>query len=64
MSDRAVEREEAVERSRLGVERAVADAAEPPVVLDEAQDRALVGDRMVDEVALRVRRDDEPVPAP
>src|SRR5258705_13945637 len=39
------------------VERLVADAAEAPVVLDETQNRALVGDAMVHEVDARVARD-------
>ena len=42
-----------------GVEGAAADATEVPVVLNEAQDRALVGDAMIDKVLARERRDDQ-----
>ena len=42
-----------------GVEGAAADATEVPVVLNEAQDRALVGDGMIDKVLARERRDDQ-----
>src|SRR5689334_22190200 len=52
----AAETEHVVKRSRLGVERRVADPAGVPVVLDEARDRGLVGRRAVDEVRLRERR--------
>jgi len=32
------------------VDGAIADAAQPPIVLDEADDRRLIGDRVVDRV--------------
>src|SRR5712671_5319624 len=53
--------EHALERSRDRVERAARldPLAEQPVVLDEAQDRALVDQGVVDMVALRKGRDDE-----
>ena len=54
----AAEVEHAVDRAGDGVERAVADPlAAKPVVLDEADDRALIGDRVIDVVRLRPRRD-------
>src|SRR5262249_8230617 len=55
----AVEIEHVVDLARDGVERAARlDAlAGQPVVLDEAQDRALVGQRVVDVVAPGERRD-------
>src|SRR3954453_16023290 len=51
--------EHAVERSGQLVHRVVADPPEAPVVLDEAKDRGLVGQGMVDEVRPRVRGDAE-----
>src|SRR5262249_15131326 len=47
------------ERAGNRVERMVAHTAETPVVLDEAQDGGLIGQRVVDEVPLRVRGDHE-----
>jgi hypothetical protein len=54
-----VEVEEVGQRAGLLVEGVVADRAGLPVVLDELEDRRLVGGGVVDEVLLRVRRDDE-----
>src|SRR5438105_5807055 len=42
-----------------GVEGAAADATEIPVIFNEAQDRALVGDAVIDKVLARERRDDQ-----
>src|SRR5674476_1140155 len=55
----AGEDEEVVQAPRLLVEGEVADVAGLPVVLDEAQDRGLVGRGVVDEVCLGVRGDDD-----
>lgn len=55
----AVKIEHVVERSRDRVHRATADAAEIPVVFDEAQDRRLVGDCVIDEILLGPGRNDE-----
>src|SRR5205807_3360152 len=52
-----VEVEEVGQAPRFGVERLVADPTEPPVVLREPQDRGLVGDGVIDEVALGPGRD-------
>lgn len=41
------------------VEGAAADATEVPVVFNEAQDRALVGEAVIDKVLARERRDDQ-----
>ena len=41
------------------VEGSIADAAQPPVVLDEADNRRLIGDRVVDPVDTAVRGDDQ-----
>src|SRR5262249_4482639 len=54
-----VEVEHVVERAGDGIERLIAGPAERPVVLDEAEDRRLICDRMVDEVRLRKRGDHE-----
>ena len=43
----------------LLVERVIPDAAGVPVVLDELQNRGLIGQRVVDVVRLRVGRDDQ-----
>src|SRR5262249_52976361 len=52
-----VEVEHRRERARESIERAATDAAGTPVVLDEAQDRSLVCERVVDKVRPRERRD-------
>jgi hypothetical protein len=39
------------------VERLIANPSETPVVFDETDDRRLIGQRVIDEVALRERRD-------
>src|SRR6478735_11641051 len=53
------EGEEVGQGSGLLVEGVVAHPPGVPVVLDEPEDRGLVGDRVVDEVAFGERRDDE-----
>src|SRR5206468_797464 len=63
------EAEEVPQRTGLSVEREVADPARAPVVLDEPQDRALIGGRVVHEIVLRERGDHQqrlarPIPAP
>src|SRR5215470_6736571 len=57
--DAAVEVEHVLDRSRDGVERAARldTLAVEPVVLDELEDGGLVGQRVVDMVALGERRD-------
>jgi len=45
------------QRARIRVKRIAADQALIPTVLDEAQDQGLIGQRVIDEVRLRVRRD-------
>jgi hypothetical protein len=49
--------EHVVDAARVDVLGAGADRAEAPVLLDELQDRRLLGERVVDVVRLRVRRD-------
>src|SRR6202012_1311731 len=50
--------EHVIDRTRNGIEGAVANAlAAEPVVFDEADDGSLVGSRMVDEVGPRPGRD-------
>src|SRR5579859_3767128 len=51
-----VEVEQGVERAVAGVEGLIAESTEPPVVLDEAQDRRLGGGGVVDEIAPREPR--------
>ena len=47
--------EHVVQATSQGVEGLIADTTQLPVVLDEAQDGGLVGDRMIDEVLFSVR---------
>src|SRR5581483_8218404 len=54
----AGEAEQAVERAGQAVE-AAGDPWQPPVVLDEPDDRGLVGEGVVDRVALRPRGDED-----
>src|ERR671911_1807264 len=49
--------EQILEASSLGVEGLIAYSAESPVILDKAQDRGLVRDRVVNEILLGVRGD-------
>ena len=49
--------EQIVEASGLGVEGLIAYPAESPVILDKAQDRGLVRDRVIHEILLGVRAD-------
>src|SRR5580704_19388494 len=58
---RELEVEHAVDRAGDGVERATGLDALPgePVVLDELEDRGLVGQRVVDEALLREGRRDQ-----
>src|SRR5215211_3710935 len=51
--------EQIVEASGLGVEGLIAYPAESPVILDKAQERGLVRDRVVHEILLGVRGDDQ-----
>jgi hypothetical protein len=45
-----VEIEHVVQRPGVGVRRTAADAAKSEVVLDEADDRALIGEGVIDEI--------------
>src|SRR5258708_5687606 len=51
--------EQRVEGTGDFVERPAADPPQIPVVFDEPQNRRLIRGRVIDEVRLRVRRDDE-----
>src|SRR5580658_6304573 len=55
----AVEVEQAVERAGFYVAGVVADPAEVPIVLDEAEDGGLVGRAVINVILLRVGRDHE-----
>jgi hypothetical protein len=50
-----LEVEHAVDRTGDAVQRSAADARQRPVVLDETEDRGLVGEAVVDEVLPRGR---------
>src|SRR5215472_4652022 len=51
--------EHTVEAARQRIERLVADPPKIPVVLDEPENRGLICDRVIDEVVLGERRDDQ-----
>src|SRR4029077_2738142 len=54
-----LEVEQIAEGTSLGIVGEVADSSQPPVVFDEAQNRSLVGHRMIDEILLGEGRYDQ-----
>src|SRR5258708_4770707 len=56
---RTLEVEQVLQRSRAAVKRSLDALSANPVVLDEPEDGALVRQGVINEVALRIRRDQQ-----